>query len=77
MKITSAYLEKKGMTINEFKNKIIYELKNRGVYGMKTHAYKFCITINGVHINYRNLENKTINEIVDFYIDDIKEGTNV
>lgn len=74
MKIKSNYLEKKGMSICEFRNKIVYELKNRKIYNLKTHVYKYYLKVNDTIINYRNLENKTIIEIVDFYLDDIIEG---
>ena len=79
MKITSKYLELKDTTINEFRNKIIYELKSRGIYGIKTHVSKYKLKLIGndnkyIFIPYRTLETKkTFNDIIDFYINDIKD----
>ena len=79
MKITSKYLELKDMTINEFRNKIIYELKSRKIYGVKTRVSKYKLKLIGndskyIFIPYRTLETKkTFKDIVDFYINDIKD----
>ena len=78
MKITSRYLELKGMTINEFRNKIIYELKDRKIYGIKTRVSKYKLKLiyndNYIFIPYRTLETKkTFKDIVDYYINDIKD----
>ena len=77
MKIKSTYLEGKGYTINEFRNKIIYELKDRHIYGLTTRAYKFTLVLNygesKIYIPYRTLERGSIKDIVDFYEEDIKD----
>lgn len=77
MKIKSTYLEKKGYTINEFRNLIIQEIKERKIYGIKTRINKFCLTLKyndeRLTIPYRTLENKNIKEIIDFYEEDIKD----
>ena len=77
MKTKSRYLESKGITINEFRNKIMYELKDRRIYGIRTHVYKYKLKLIGnngyVLIPYRTLETRTFKEIIDFYINDIKE----
>lgn len=76
MKIKSIYLESKGYTINEFRNKIIEEIKNRKLYGLTTRVSKYKLKLkyneNYIMIPYRSLENKSIKEIVDFYEEDIK-----
>lgn len=77
MKIKSVYLENKGYTINEFRNKIMEEVKNRKIYGLSTHVYKFKLKLkyndNYLMIPYRSLEKRNIKEIVDFYEEDIKD----
>lgn len=77
MKIKSIYLENKGYTINEFRNKIIYELKNRHIYGLTTRVSKYKLVLiyneNKLYIPYRTLERGSIKDIVDFYEEDIKD----
>lgn len=78
MKTKSKYLELKGMTINEFRNNIIYELKNRRIYGIKTRVSKYKLKLiyndDCIYIPYRTLETKTtFKDIIDFYIADIKD----
>lgn len=77
MKTKSRYLESKGITINEFRNRIIYELKDRHIYNIKTKVSKYKLRLIGnngyILIPYRTLETRTFKEIVDFYINDIME----
>ena len=77
MKIKSVYLERKGYTINEFRNLIIQDIKSRGIYGLTTRVtpYKLKLIYNGdsLMIPYRTLERGTIKEVVDFYEEDIKD----
>ena len=79
MKTKSRYLEIKGYTINEFRNKIVYELKERNMYkyGLKTRVSKYHLRLSynekKLIIPYRALEKGNIKNIIEFYIDDIKE----
>ncbi len=77
MKIKSTYLENKGYTINEFRNKIIEEIKSRKLYGLSTKVSKYKLKLkyndNFLMIPYRSLETRNIKEIVDFYEEDIKD----
>ena len=76
MKIKSIYLENKGYTIDEFRNKIIEELENRKIYELSTRVSKFQLSLkyknNKIVIPYRALEQGNIQQIIDFYEDDIR-----
>lgn len=72
------YLElKHNMTREEFKNRIMLEYRFLDVPIRQCIAYKYCLKINGITINYRLLDKMTISEIANFHYDDVKEGAEI